>query len=176
MSVHPRSGLEKLFAIVVAFFLIGFISISYFFGLSYCDDRTQLTGNHPLSAEIAPTVGDSDPNALLDLQIRFALRHKAALARLLSDQQNPASANYHQWLKTGEFFHRFGPSDAEVKAVTDWLSAEGFNLTAVAAGDVEFSGTVEQAQRTFAVKIAGFGNGNAYGNTTDPSIPVSLPM
>lgn len=171
MSVHPRSGLEKLFAIVVAFFLIGFISISYFFGLSYCDDRTQLTGNHPLSAEIAPTVGDSDPNALLDLQIRFALRHKAALARLLSDQQNPASANYHHWLKTGDFFQRFGPSKAEVTAVTDWLSVEGFKVSRDSAGYLEFSGTVEQAQRTFAVKIARFGNGDAYANTSDPLIP-----
>jgi subtilase family serine protease len=171
MSNQPVSLPGKLSAIVLAFFVIGFLGSSYLLGISYADDRIQLAGNHPVAAESATISGNPSPDAPLTLQIRFTLRHQAALKQLLADQQNPASASYHKWLKTGEFFHRFGPSDAEVKAVTDWLSAEGFNLTAVAAGDVEFSGTVEQAQRTFAVKIAGFGNGNAFGNTTDPSIP-----
>ena len=52
------------------------------------------------------------------------------------------------------------------------MSEEGFKVTGVAAGYLEFSGSVEQVQRTFAVKIASFANGDAYANTADPYIPV----
>ena len=172
MSTHSLFRFGKLLAIVIAFFLIGFLGLSYFIGLSYCDDRTQLIDNHPIAAENTRTVGNPDPDARLDMQIRFALRNKAALERLLAQQQHPGSASYHKWLKTGEFFERFGPAKSEVKAMTDWLTGEGFNVTDVSAGHLEFSGSVEQAQRTFAVRIARFGNGDAYANASDPFIPI----
>jgi subtilase family serine protease len=172
VSFHPLSRPAKLLAIVVTSFLIGFVSISYFYGLSYCDDRTQLIGNHPIAAESATTNAVANPGARINLQVHFALRHQAALNQLLAQQQNPASPNYHRWVKTGEFFHRFGPTKSEVKALTEWLREERFNVTGVSAGYLEFSGSVEQVQRTFAVKIASFANGYAYANTSDPYIPV----
>ena len=171
MSFQAVSRFGKLSALVLAFFAIGFIGTSYFFGISYADDRAQLIGNHPTAAESATSAGSPSLDAPLSMQIRFKLRHQAALQQLLADQQNPSSASFHQWLKTREFFHRFGPTKSEVNAVTDWLNAEGFSVTGLSAGEVEFSGTVEQAQRTFAVRIASFGNGSAFANTSDPSIP-----
>src|SRR5271157_2498158 len=93
VSTHPVSRLGKLSAIVIAFFLIGFLGISYFLGLSYCDDRTPLVGNHPIAAEFARITASTNPGIRLNLQIRFALRHRAALDQLLADQQNPASPN-----------------------------------------------------------------------------------
>ena len=174
MVTHQVSRSGKLLAIVIAFFAIGFLGCSYFYGISYCDEGTQLTGNHPMAAESASAASNPAPDTQLDLQIRFALRHKAVLQRLLTEQQNPKSASYHKWLKTGEFFHRFGPTKPEVKAVTAWLTSEGFSVTNVAAGYVEFSGSIEQAQRTFSVKIARFGAANAFGNTSDPFIPTQF--
>ena len=170
MVTNLLSRSSKLLAIVIAFFLLGFLGLSYFLGNSYCDDRTQLIGNHPMAAESATSIASS-PDTHLEMQIRFALRHTAALQRLLAEQQNPTSVSYHKWLETGEFFHRFGPTKPEVKDVTAWLTSEGFTVTNLAAGYVEFSGSVDQAQRTFAVKIARFGHANAFGNTTDPFIP-----
>jgi hypothetical protein len=160
-----------LLAIAIAFFLLGFLGISYFLGLSYGDDRAQLVGNHPMATEFSGTTGSLDPSLLLQMQIRFALRHQDALKRLLIEQHNPASASYHKWLKTGEFFQRFGPTKSEVGAVSDWLAEEGFKVTGVSAGYLEFSGSIDQVQRTFAVKVARFGTGDAYGNMGDPLIP-----
>ncbi len=171
MSTHAQSHLGKLLAIVIAFFLIGFLGISYFFGISYCDDRVPLSGNHPVGAETARKTGDPNPDHLLKMQVRFALRHKVALDQLIVQQQNSSSANYHKWLKTGEFFKRFGPTKPEVKALTQWLADEGFNVIGVSAGYLEFTGSVAQVQRTFAVTIARFGNGDSYANTADPLIP-----
>src|SRR5690348_5040101 len=100
------------------------MGLSYFLGVSYCDDRVELPGNHPATAETARPVGDADGNTLLAMQILFALRNPAALEKLLTEQQEPASANYHRWLKTGEFAGRFGPAQSEVNAISDWLVSE----------------------------------------------------
>ena len=48
-------------------------------------------------------------------------------------------------------------------------------MTGVSAGYLEFTGSVEQVQRTFAVTIASFGNGDSYANTADPLIPADSP-
>jgi hypothetical protein len=97
---HPSSRLGKLLAIIVAFFLFGFLGLSYFLRLSYGDDRIQLIGNHPIAAESSNIAGNPEADARLDMRIRFALRHKPALEQLLADQHNRASANYHKGLKT----------------------------------------------------------------------------
>lgn len=170
MSTNPPSRLGKLFAIVIAFFLLGFLGITYFLGVSYSDDRVPLIGNHPIAADSATVAGDPEPDRPLDMHIRFALRHQAELEQLLADQHNRTSADYHKWLKTGEFFHRFGPTKSEIKATADWLTGEGFTVTQVQPGHLEFGGSVEQAQRSFAVKIARFG-AVAFANTGDPFIP-----
>jgi subtilase family serine protease len=105
------------------------------------------------------------------MQIRFALRNQAALDKLLLDLQNPASPHYHHWLKTGEFARRFGPSKSEVKAVEAWLKSQGFAVSTTSQRDIAFQGDVSQAQQTFEVRIARFGDGSTYANTSDPVVP-----
>ncbi len=140
----------------------------------YADDRLRLSGNHPLQAEVFAPLGNAALDAPLEMQIRFAVRHQAALDQLLEDQQKPASARYHQWLKTGEFFSRFGPSSSEVEALEHWLMSEGFAIASRAPGYLEFKGTVAQAQQAFDVRIARFGDGSVYANTSDPVVPRPL--
>lgn len=133
-----------------------------------------LSGSHPAAAETPTALGDADPAQPLTMEIRFALRNTAELERLLAEQQKPASAKYHQWLKTGEFDRRFGPRPSDVKAVADWLRSEGFTVESASDGVVEFSGNVGQAQRTFATRIARFGDGSIYANVEDPTIPAQF--
>jgi hypothetical protein len=49
-----------------------------------------------------------------------------SLRQLLEEQQVKSSANYHHWLSPEEFGNRFGPTDADIQLVTDWLTSEGF--------------------------------------------------
>src|SRR4029079_15262283 len=63
--------------------------------------------------------------------------HKAELDALVRDQSDPASPRYQQWLATGEFQQRFGPSPDRVTAVANWLHAAGFADTRVVDGRVE---------------------------------------
>ncbi len=137
----------------------------------YANDGVRLSGNHPIAAEAFTSLGDAAENTSLDMQIRFALRNRDELDRLLADQQNPASAHFHQWLKTGEFLHRFGPGKSEVKALEAWLTSQGFTITTRASDHLAFTGDVATAQHAFEVRIARFGDGSTYANTSDPVIP-----
>src|SRR5882672_9219997 len=52
----------------------------------------------------------------------------AQLAKLLEDVHNPTSPSYRKWLTPEQYGKSFGPADADVKIVTDWLTASGFKV------------------------------------------------
>jgi hypothetical protein len=45
----------------------------------------------------------------------------AALSQYMRDVRTPVSAISHQWLTLDEFGKRFGPSDSDIRRVSDWL-------------------------------------------------------
>ncbi|HLW79122.1 MAG TPA: protease pro-enzyme activation domain-containing protein, partial [Terriglobia bacterium] len=141
----------------------------------------RLGGNtHPLARPefdrgAAP---DSLPMERMLLVLQRSADQEAALRRLLDDQQVKSSPSYHRWLKPGEFGEQFGPADADVQAVTGWLTSQGFEVKRVAAGRtvIEFSGTaglVRQALHTEIHKYAVNGEEH-WANANDPAIPAAL--
>jgi hypothetical protein len=151
--------------------VIGLGAAVAFSTISQADDGVVLPDNHPVEAESFRQVGAASPSLPLRMEIRFALRNKKGLQSLLDQLQNPAAKNYHHWLNSEEFLKRFGPSAAQVKAVAAWLRAEGFTVSRQSATAIEFAGAAGQAERTFRVGIAKFGDGTVYANTNDPVIP-----
>ncbi len=150
---------------------ISLSGVIYFAALGRADDSAVLAGNHPTEIENLIQRGEAEPTDMLDMQIRFALRQKAALGKLLAAQHNRRSRYYHKWLTPAEFSRRFGPSKGHLDAVAAWLTGQGFTVTSRESFAVAFSGTVEMAQRAFAVRIAKFGDGSVYANTSDPVVP-----
>jgi hypothetical protein len=146
-------------------------SVLFMSEIGHADDSAMLLDNHPRAAETALQIGELNADQPLHMEVRFALRNKKGLQTLLAQLQDPASSNFHKWLTTDEFNQRYGPSSAQVKAVSDWLTSEGFSITKRSASALEFEGPAGQAQRSFAVRIARFGDGSAYANTSDPVIP-----
>jgi subtilase family serine protease len=71
---------------------------------------------------------------------------------------------------------RFGPADADLARVTNWLKKKGFTVKSADAStrELSFSGTVAQAQNVFGVKIAATTDGHLYSNTGDPLVPAEL--
>ena len=55
------------------------------------------------------------------LVLRRSPEQHSALLKLLDDQQDKSSANYHKWLTPEQFGQQFGPADADIQAVTSWL-------------------------------------------------------
>ncbi len=132
-----------------------------------------LSGNHPEEVGSLLPVGHADASARLNMEVTLALHDRAALDKLLRDQQNPLSPYYHQWLTPAQFNARFGPSQHDLDAVAQWLTSQGFKVTAsdAARRAVRFSGTVADAEHAFATTIMKFGDGTSYSNVTDPLIP-----
>src|SRR6266851_5340307 len=112
------------------------------------------------------------------LLLKRSDQQEAALQSLMEAQQDKSSPNYHAWLTPDQFGKQFGASDTDLQAVTDWLTAQGFQDVRVAAGRtvIEFSGSAGQVQNAFATQIQNYAvNGTLYvANSTDPQIPTAL--
>jgi subtilase family serine protease len=112
------------------------------------------------------------------LVLKRSADQEADLRKLLDDQQNAGSPSYHKWLTPDQFGQRFGPSDPDIQAVTDWLKSQGFRVDHVYRGRslIEFSGTAAQVENTLGTAIHKFvvNNQTHWANATDQQIPVAL--
>src|SRR5208282_6849500 len=81
-----------------------------------------LPDNHPGAGleNFVPAARDKT----LDLEIVFALRNRAALDKLLADQEDSRSGRYHDWLTANQFAAQFGPAQAGFNAVGAWLGSQ----------------------------------------------------
>src|SRR5260370_3745809 len=131
-----------------------------------------LDGNHPIEASSLPSHAAAD--FPLKIRVSFALRNRPALSRLLSELQNPASPNYHKWLTPAEFDVRFGRTTAEVQAVSQWLTSQGFHVTHSSTRNLTASATASQAERAFATTIAASSDGATYRNLSHPQMPAQF--
>jgi len=123
-------------------------------------------------------VSDNQPLHRMLLVLRRGADQEAALEKLLDDQQNKSSANYHVWLTPVQFGRQFGPADEDIQVVTSWLQSHGFQVSNVAAGRtvIEFSGSAGQVRDAFHTEIHKyFVDGQArIANASDPQIPTAL--
>jgi hypothetical protein len=143
--------------------------------------RITLNGNvHPLArAEFdRGAVADSLPINRILLLLRRSDEQEAALQDALAKLQDKSSPTFHQWLTPEQFGAQFGPADADIQAVTDWLTRQGFTIGKIYSGKtvIEFSGSAAQVQRAFSTAIHNYQvNGKMYSaNASDPQIPAAL--
>jgi len=132
-----------------------------------------IAGNHP-HISLTPDWRPAATHWMLNLRIVLALHNQVEMRKLKHELQSPGSRNYHKWLSTDEFMRRFGPTNAQMDNVVNWLKKSGFALSDSNLGTrtVRFSGSVATVQRAFSTPIVS--NGNAYANASDPRVPVPL--
>src|SRR5580692_3047409 len=137
---------------------------------------TILEGNHPDDAADIVGAATVSPSQALAMRLTMAIRNRDELTKLLADQQDPSSPQFHRWLTPDAFTSRFGPTDADVARVTRWLKKKGFTVNSADAStrEISFTGSVTQAQNVFGVKIAATTDGSLYSNTSDPVLPAEL--
>jgi subtilase family serine protease len=122
----------------------------------------------------------SSGRTLTGLSLRFNMTdaQQADLTQLLSDQLNPSSPSYHQWLTPEQFGARFGLSAADIAKVSSWLTSQGFKITATARSStfITFSGTVAQVEKAFGTSIHSLSyNGEQHiSNMSDPALPSAV--
>src|SRR5216684_4129444 len=144
-------------------------------------NRMVLRGNvHPQARAEFDTgvVADAQPVTRMLLLLQRSEEQETALQQLMEEQQSKNSPNYHAWLTPDEFGKKFGPADADVQAVTDWLTLHGFQVSKVSKGRtvIEFSGNVGQVRSAFGTEIHKYNvkGEEHFANVKDPEIPVAL--
>ena len=144
-------------------------------------DVRQVQGNvHPLARREFDRgkIGDSILLPRVTIFFKPSPSQQAALSRLLSEQQDHSSPDYHHWITPQEFGARFGLSQNDLGQITSWLASRGFVVRDIPASRnaVSFSGSSAQVAATFRTSIHYYAlNGEEhYANSTEPSIPAAL--
>src|SRR5579872_5021122 len=141
---------------------------------------TTLRGNtHPLARPEFDlgTADGSLPMKRMLLVLKRSDDQEAALRKLLDDQQDKHSPNYHKWLTPEKFGQQFGPADADMQTIAGWLQSHGFEVGSTKGRTVlEFSGTAAQVEEAFHTTIHKYlVNGEQHwANSNDPQIPTTL--
>ena len=140
-----------------------------------------LAGSRWPGLERQPDEGPLDPSfkmSQISLMFQRSASQKSELDKLLVDQQDPLSPNYHHWLQPEEFADRFGLSANDLSRVTVWLTSQGFQIDYVPRSRswVVFSGTARQVQTAFATEIRRYRvDGELhFANASDISVPADL--
>lgn len=135
---------------------------------------------HP-KARMASDRGGADPSMLLDsmvLTLKPTAEQQAGLEKLLREQQDRTSPNFHKWLTPEQYGDRFGVSANDFNRTVAWLQSRGFTIVDKARSRtwIAFSGTASQAAAAFHTQIHQYSeNGRLrYANATDPAIPAAL--
>ena len=143
--------------------------------------RVRLTGHlHPLGVNEsdAGPVDSSEILPALTMTLRPSDEQEAALEKLLEEQQDPASPNYHQWLTPEQFGERFGVNDADLQKITTWLESQNLHVASVAPSRnaIMFTGTAGDVGKAFQTEFRHYRSDTAthFANSQDPSIPVAF--
>ena len=143
--------------------------------------RVKLSGAAPLVASYGKDQGRlsaDEPLRSMKLVLRRGAAEKAALKDYLAQVQDSASSNYHQWLTPEMVGQRFGASDEDITAVSNWLQQQGLTVDSVSKGRtvITFSGAEAQFESAFATEMHRYVvNGETRtANSATPSVPSAL--
>ena len=116
----------------------------------------------------------------MNLAISLPLRNQAQLSVLLNQIYDPASPNYHHYLKPEQFAENFGPTKQDYQAVIDFAGANGLRVTATYPNRVllDVNGSSSDIERAFHLALNVYQhpteNRNFYAPTTEPSLNLSV--
>ncbi|HYK92214.1 MAG TPA: S53 family peptidase, partial [Acidobacteriota bacterium] len=141
-----------------------------------------LLAQHPLTSHYRDNSifrGRANPSLQMkSMTFAFQLQNRPDLERLVSDQQDPKSPNYHRWLTPQEFGNRFGVSEQEYQAAVQWFEQHGFAVRMQPGNHLRiyFDGAAGDVERAFNVTIGmyEYRGKTYYANDADPGIPAEL--
>jgi subtilase family serine protease len=143
--------------------------------------RTTLSGTVHPKVTTQNEIGFADPLRRLDyvsLLLKKTPAQQNALERLLEQQLDSSSPNYHRWLTPEGYADRFGVSLNDLAKIAAWLGTQGFKIEATARGRdwIAFSGTVSQAAAAFHTEFHRYrvDGEDHFGNATELVVPESL--
>jgi subtilase family serine protease len=142
--------------------------------------RVTLQGTVSRGMTAAPDMGavEDAKSVRLYMILQRTPEQQAELDNLLARQQQPTAAEYHKWLTPKEMGERFGASQEDIAAITNWLQGQGIRVNGVMnnATFIDFTASAQQLRETFGANLHYFNIGGRkyYANTTEITIPAAL--
>lgn len=139
-----------------------------------------LASDRPAALDVASDMGalpaaSALPEIRLELQRPAALQ--AALDKLVEEQQDKTSPEYHHWL-TPAGLRAYGPAQADITKVTAWLTRQGLTVNSVSRSgmEIDFGGSAATVAKAFHTEMHAVSlRGEAHvSNLSAPSVPAGL--
>ena len=122
--------------------------------------RAGIADTHPgWATASARTSSQLVTSRTVSARVYLAGQDPAGLASYATSVATPGNALYGHYLTTGQVMARYGPTQAQVSAVSSWLTGAGLSVTAVKneiGGYVAVRGSVQAAAHAFGVTFGTF--------------------
>jgi pro-kumamolisin-like protein/Big-like domain-containing protein len=101
------------------------------------------------------------------------------LRKVINQQQDKRTANYHQWATPEEFGEKFGAHDSDIAQIKNWLASQGFSVELVGKNKriIQFSGVSGQVETAFRTEMHYYKTPNGETHISanaDISVPTAL--
>ena len=145
------------------------------------------------STEIATIRGTANPRAKAQFErgrtdttrtisatitFRLSAAQQADMDRLLAEQQDRTSPNYHKWITPDQYAARFGMTSSDLAKVTSWLQSQGLTVDSISRdrNEIAFSGSTGQVEYALNTEFHNYSiNGEEhFANATDVAFPVAF--
>ena len=143
--------------------------------------RTTLYGHVSSAVRSGTDLGRLDPSTQsqhMVLVLKSSDEQKHELRRVLDEQQDKNTANYHQWVTPDQFGQYFGVHDSDIAQITAWLESHGLTVDDVSKSKrvLHFSGTTGQLESAFKTEMHTYqvGAETHVSNNSDISVPAAL--
>lgn len=136
------------------------------------------TATHAIQLKNATLLGPLKESKKLSVLVSLNLRNQKDLQQYIQNISTKNNPLYGKSLSSSEFKLQYGPTDQQVKNVTQYLKSNGLKVTNVASNNLLISATgkVNQIENAFHTKINRFQQNNhtVYVNTKAAQVPQSL--
>ncbi len=140
--------------------------------------RTTLYGHVSAAVRTAQDMGRQDPRTPspgMIMVLKSSEDQKREIRKVIDEQQDKRTANYHQWVTPEEFGEHFGVHDDDLAQIKTWLTSQGFTVDEVSKSKrvIKFSGNIGQVEQAFQTEMHTY---NLHGemhvaNNTEISVP-----
>ncbi|MGB9489002.1 MAG: Ig-like domain repeat protein, partial [Terriglobales bacterium] len=144
--------------------------------------RTTLHRHVPTAVRNGMDMGRVEPTTPVEhlvMVLKSDEDQKREIRRVIDEQQDKHTQNYHQWATPEEFGEHFGVHDSDIENIKAWLSSQGLTVEGVNKSKrvLHFSGTIGQLEGAFHVQMHYFlmPNGETHvSNDRDITVPTAL--
>jgi len=144
--------------------------------------RQVVEKTRPAAAARLSPIGRPTASGRLHLAIGLPLRNEADLNDLLGQLYDPKSPNFHRWQTPQQLAERFGATQEDCDAVSEWARAHGLNVKTLHSNHIvlDLEGSVADIESAFNVTLRTYShpteNREFFAPDTEPSVDLAVPL